>query len=213
MTFAAKPMAGDRVAVVSPSGGLPEVFPAPYELGIERLRSFGLEPVEYPTTRKLRSTPQERAGDLHAAWADPAIRAVIATIGGDDQLAVLKHLDPAVFRADPKPFFGYSDNTNLLNFLYSLGLPAFHGGSVMVQFGRGGAMHPDSERSLRAALLTSGDFELTTATGWTDRDRDWADVSSLETEPELFSPTDWGWHGPSAPVSGKIWGGCLEIID
>jgi muramoyltetrapeptide carboxypeptidase LdcA involved in peptidoglycan recycling len=212
MLFAAKPIIGDRVAVVSPSGGLAEVFPAPYELGLERLRGFGLEPVEYPTTRKLKSTPVERARDLHAAWSDPTIRAVIATIGGEDQLTVLKHLDPAVFRADPKPFFGYSDNTNLLNFLYSLGLPAFHGGSVMVQFGRGGAMHPDTERSLRAALFTSGEFDLTPATGWTDHDRDWADPANLKTEPELFPPTDWGWHG-SASVSGRLWGGCLEVID
>src|SRR6478609_80820 len=144
---------GDKVAIVSPSGGLPEIFPGPYELGLRRMREdFGLDPVEYPTTRKLRTSPAERAADLHAAWSDPSIRAVFASIGGSDQLTVLKHLDPAVFAADPKPFFGYSDNTNLLNFLYSLGLPGYYGGSVMVQFGRGGAMHPDSERSLRAAL-------------------------------------------------------------
>ncbi|MFG1814715.1 S66 peptidase family protein [Kribbella sp. NPDC049174] len=203
---------GDKVAIVSPSGGLPEIFPAPYELGLRRLRDFGLEPVEYPTTRKLGTTPAERAADLHAAWSDPSIRAVIASIGGDDQLTVLKHLDPEVFRADPKPFFGYSDNTNLLNFLYSLGLPAYHGGSVMVQFGRGGAMHPDSERSLRAALFTPGEFELTPAEGWTDHDRDWADASLLETEPPLFPGTGWTWSG-SQPVSGRLWGGCVEILD
>jgi muramoyltetrapeptide carboxypeptidase LdcA involved in peptidoglycan recycling len=203
---------GDKVAIVSPSGGLPEIFPAPYELGLERLRAFGLEPVEYPTTRKLGTTPEDRAADLHAAWSDPSIRAVIATIGGDDQLTVLKHLDPSVFQADPKPFFGYSDNTNLLNFLYFLGLPAYHGGSVMVQFGRGGAMHPDSERSLRAALFTPGDFDLTPATGWTDHDRDWAEPAFLETEPELFPGSGWTWYGDQ-PVSGRLWGGCLEIID
>ncbi|MFI7064610.1 S66 peptidase family protein [Kribbella sp. NPDC050124] len=203
---------GDRVAIVSPSGGLPELFPAPYELGLQRLRSWELEPVEYPTTRKLGTTPQQRAADLHAAWSDPSIRAVIASIGGDDQLTVLKHLDPEVFRANPKPFYGYSDNTNLLNFLYFHGLPAYHGGSVMVQFGRGGAMHPDSERSLRAALFTPGDFDLTPATGWTDHDRDWADPSVLETEPELFDGTGWTWSG-SEPVSGRLWGGCLEILD
>lgn len=213
MLFAAKVVAGDRVAVVSPSGGLPEVFPGPYELGLERLREFGLEPVEYPSTRNLKATPEERAADLQAAWADPSVRAVIASIGGDDQISVLKHLDPAVFRADPKPFFGYSDNTNLLNFLYSLGIPAYHGGTVMVQFGRGGALHPDTERSLRAALFTSGDFELSPATGWTDQDRDWANHEYLKTEPELFPPTGWSWQGPSTPVSGKLWGGCLEILD
>ena len=204
---------GDKVAIVSPSRGLPEIFPGPFELGLRRLSDdFGLIPVEYPTTRVLGASPQARAADLHAAWSDPSIRAVIASIGGDDQLTVLKHLDPEVFRADPKPFFGYSDNTNLLNFLYSLGLPAFHGGSVMVQFGRGGAMHSDSERSLRAALFTPGDFELTPAAAWTDHDHDWAVPANLETEPPLFPGTGWTWQG-SEPVSGKLWGGCLEILD
>jgi len=146
------PKPGDKVAVVSPSRGLPELFPAPYELGLRRLREdFGLVPVEYPTTRRLRSSPRERAADLHAAFADPDITAVIATIGGDDQITVLKYLDPDLLRANPKPFFGYSDNTNLLNYLHHLGLTSYHGGAVMVQFGRGGAMHPDSEASLRAA--------------------------------------------------------------
>ncbi len=213
MIFAAKPKPGDKVAVVSPSGGLPELFPAPYELGLQRLRALGLDPVEYPTTCRLETTPAERAADLHAAWADPSIRAVFASIGGDDQITVLKHLDPAVFRADPKPFFGYSDNTNLLNFLYSLGIPAFHGGSVMVQLGRGGAMHADTEKSLRAALFSSGPFELTPADGWTDRDSDWTDPRSFESTPKLFPATDWEWSGPSTPVSGRLWGGCLEILD
>ncbi len=212
MLFAAKPKPGDKVAIVSPSGGLQEIFPAPYELGLERLRGFGLEPVEYPTTRKLRSTPQDRAADLHAAWSDPSIRAVIASIGGDDQLTVLKHLDPAIFRADPKPFFGYSDNTNLLNFLYAQGIPAFHGGSVMVEFGRSGKMHPDSERSLRAALFSSGDFDLAPGAGWTDHNLDWGSPEFGTPEPELFPATDWTWYGES-PVSGKLWGGCLEILD
>jgi muramoyltetrapeptide carboxypeptidase LdcA involved in peptidoglycan recycling len=173
---------------------------------------FGLEPVEYPTTRKLGTTPADRAADLHAAWSDPSIRAVIASIGGEDQLTVLKHLDPAVFRANPKPFFGYSDNTNLLNFLHTHGLPAFHGGSVMVQFGRGGAMHPDTERSLRAALFTGGEFELTPAKEWTDHDHDWNIPANLETEPPLFPGTGWTWKG-SQPVRGKLWGGCVEILD
>jgi muramoyltetrapeptide carboxypeptidase LdcA involved in peptidoglycan recycling len=31
-----------------------------------------------------------------------------------------------------KPFFGYSDNTNLLLYLWNLGVIGFHGGSTMV---------------------------------------------------------------------------------
>lgn len=53
-----KPVPGDRIAVISPSSGLPGLLPLPYELGLTRLREdFGLEPVEYPATRKMGSTP------------------------------------------------------------------------------------------------------------------------------------------------------------
>jgi muramoyltetrapeptide carboxypeptidase LdcA involved in peptidoglycan recycling len=39
-------------------------------------------------------------------------------------LTVLRHLDVDLFRAHPKPFFGYSDNTNLLNFMFHAGAEA-----------------------------------------------------------------------------------------
>jgi hypothetical protein len=55
-TYPEKLKAGDRVAVLSPSLGLPAVYPAPFELGLQRLREeFQLEPVEFPTTRCRRS--------------------------------------------------------------------------------------------------------------------------------------------------------------
>jgi muramoyltetrapeptide carboxypeptidase LdcA involved in peptidoglycan recycling len=209
-----KPEAGDRVAVVSPSGGLPEIFPAPYELGLRRLREdFGLVPVEYPTTRRLKTSSRERAADLHAAFADPEIKAVIATIGGDDQITVLKHLDADLIANNPKPFFGYSDNTNLLVFLHGLGIVGYHGGSVMVQFGRGGAMHPDTEASLRAARFTYGEFELMPAKAWTDQSRNWAEQGALDGEPPLRPATGWQWHDADRVVERELWGGCLEVLD
>jgi hypothetical protein len=54
---------------------------------------------------------------------------------GDDELKVLGHFHPSLLAAHPKPFFGYSDNTNLHLFLWNLGLVSYLGGSVMVQFG------------------------------------------------------------------------------
>jgi len=59
---------------VSPSSGLPGLFPVPYELGLQRLgEEFGLVPVEYPTTRQMNADPKDRAADLNAAFADPSI--------------------------------------------------------------------------------------------------------------------------------------------
>ena len=154
-------MPGDRVAIVSPSSGLPGILPLPFELGLCRLtEAFGLMPVEYPTTRRMGASPTDRAADLHAAFADPSVKAVISSIGGDDQITVLPCLDRDLIAANPKPFFGFSDCTNLLMFLAEAGIVAYHGGAVMTAFGRPGAMHGSTEASLRAALFTSGPFVL-----------------------------------------------------
>ncbi|MEU7580634.1 S66 peptidase family protein [Streptomyces sp. NPDC041068] len=208
-----KPSPGDRVAVLSPSSGLPELFPLPYELGLKRLREdFGLEPVEYPTTRKMGATPQERAADIHAAFADPTIKAVIASIGGDDQITVLPHLDRELIRANPKPFFGYSDNTTLLAYLWRSGIVGYHGATVMCELGRPGAMAPATEDSLRAALFTSGPYELRPAERFRDIDLPWDDPATFAQEPPTEPAGGWLWHGPERVVEGRSWGGELEIL-
>ncbi|MCX4761163.1 LD-carboxypeptidase [Streptomyces sp. NBC_01275] len=208
-----KPSPGDRIAVVSPSSGLPALFPRPYELGLRRLREeYGLEPVEYPTTRRMGATPQERADDLHAAFADPDVKAVIATIGGDDQITVLPLLDRELLRANPKPFFGTSDNSNLLAFLYNTGIVGYHGASVMCELGRPVAMAQSTADSLRAALFTSGAYELRPAGHWNDVDRDWADPATFEAAPDTRPATGWSWLNADRVVEGRSWGGNLEIL-
>ncbi|MFG2053574.1 S66 peptidase family protein [Micromonospora sp. NPDC048930] len=212
-SYPAKPKPGDRVAVVSPSAGLPGLFPHVHELGLRRLREeFGLEPVEYPTTRRMGADPRDRARDMTAAFADPTITAVLATVGGDDLITVTPYLDDAVLRANPKPYYGYSDNTNILNHLYRLGMVAYHGGSVLVHLGRSGKPNPVTFDSLRAALFTSGWYELTPAAEWGDEPRDWRDPATLVEEPVMFPGEGWRWQGPARVVQGRTWGGCLEII-
>ncbi|MFD6875529.1 MULTISPECIES: S66 peptidase family protein [unclassified Streptomyces] len=209
----AKPRPGDLVAVLSPSSGLPALFPLPYELGLRRLREdFGLRTVEYPTTRRMGATPAERAADLHAAFTDPEVKAVIAGIGGDDRITVLPHLDRELLRTHPKPFFGYSDNTNLLLFLRDLGMVTYHGGSVMVEWGRPGKLHPATADSLRAALFTSGPYELTAASASGDVDSPWDDPRTFDSEPETEPVDGWTWHGGDRVVEGPGWGGNLEIL-
>ena len=213
ISYPSKPVPGDRIAVVSPSSGLPGILPLPHELGLERLREeYGLEPVEYPTTRRMGSTPQARADDIHAAFADPTVKAVMASIGGDDQITVLPFLDRELIRANPKPFFGMSDNTNLLAFLRTTGIVGFHGATVMCELGRPGAMHPQTADSLRAALFTPGAYELRPAERWNDVNRDWADPATFDAEPETRPSTGWTWENADRVVEGRSWGGCLEIL-
>ncbi|MEV7339821.1 S66 peptidase family protein [Streptomyces sp. NPDC093544] len=204
---------GDRVAVLSPSSGLPGLLPLPYELGLERLRKeYGLEPVEYPATRKMGSTPQERADGLHAAFADPTVKAVISSIGGDDQITVLPLLDRELIRANPKPFFGYSDNTCFLAYLWNAGIVGYHGGSVMCELGRPGAMDPLTAESLRAALFTSGPYDLRPADRFGEVNSPWDDPATFDSEPPTEPGDGWTWHRPDRVVEGRSWGGNVEIL-
>ena len=173
----------------------------------------GLIPVEYPTTRRLWAEAKAPASDITAAFADPTIRAVLATNGGDDQVTVIPHIDTAVLAANPKPFLGYSDNSNLHNLLWSLGVPSFYGGSTQVHLGAGPHIDDIHLRSLRAALLDGGTLDLTDPGESEDFGRSWEDPRALTEfgSRELTEP--WTWSGPSTAVSGRSWGGCIEVLD
>ena len=209
----AKARAGERVAVLSPSFAAPGVAPAVHEQALRRLEELtGLVPVEYPTTRQVGADARARADDLNAAFGDPDIRAVLATIGGEDQITVIPHLDADLVRADPKPFLGYSDNTNLLSWLWTQGVAGFYGGSTQVQLGAGPGVDPCHLASLRAALLTGGRLEVLEPGESEDFGVDWADPRSLTEFGEREPTEPWAWAGPARSVTGRTWGGCVEVL-
>ena len=208
-----KAEAGDKVAVLSPAFAAPAVAPAVHEQALERLRAVtGLVPVEFPTTRMPDASARQRAADVNAAFADPEIRAVLATIGGDDQITVVPHLDAAAIANDPKPFLGYSDNTNLLNWLWTHGVAGFYGGSTQVHLGPGPHVDPIHAQSLRAALLTGERLELTDPGESEDMGRDWNDPRALSEFGDREPTEPWTWAGPARTVTGRTWGGCIEAI-
>lgn len=126
----------DKVAVVSTSAGIKNRFPNAFEKGIERLKErFGVEPVIYDTAEKdteyLNDNPKEKAEDFMKAFEDSEIKAVIPVSGGDEELRVLKHLDPVRLKQNPTRFYGISDNTNIHMYLWSLGIQSFYAGQIL----------------------------------------------------------------------------------
>ncbi|WP_432993312.1 LD-carboxypeptidase [Dactylosporangium sp. CA-233914] len=205
---------GDRIAVVAPSFVAPGAFPAVHEQALRRLSEVtGLVPVEYPSTRRLGASARARAEDLNTAFADPAVRAILAVVGGEDQITVVPHLDPALARLDPKPFLGTSDNTNLHQWLWTNGIASFYGGSTQVHLGPGPAVDDIHARSLRAALLTGERLEITDPGESEDVGVDWADPRALTQYGEREPTQPWSWHGPARSVTGRTWGGCLEVLE
>ncbi len=159
------------------------------------------------------ATPEDRAADLNGAFADPTIRAILATIGGDDQITVIPHLDTGLATADPKIFLGYSDNTNLLNWLWSLGIGGYYGGSTQVHLGPGSKVDDVHLASLRAALFTGGDLEIVEPGESEDFGPDWLSPRALTDFGQRESTEPWTWVGPEREVAGRTWGGCIEVVD
>ena len=204
---------GDRVAVVSPSWAGAGVFPEVHELGLRVLRDeLGLVPVEFLSTRKVGASPEERATDINSAFADPSMKALMAVIGGSDQITVLPHLDAHVLAANPKAFFGYSDNTNLLNYLWNLGIVGYHGGSTLVHLARPGGVHPAHLNSLRHALFDHDTVEIEPLATFTDLQGNWDDLSTLDVALATTPEPGWHWHNAQRVVTGRTWGGNLEIL-
>lgn len=209
---------GDRIAVISPSAGLPHVFPWVYEQGLERIKEvFQLEPVEFPSARQspeyLSKNPKARADDINAAFADPSIKGIIATIGGNDQIRILPYLNKDIISANPKIFMGYSDCTNLHLFLWNLGIISYYGGAVMTQFAMGGGMQEYTINSIKKALFNNSIGEVFAASEWSDADLDWADRQNLARKRPMYKSDGWHWHNNQhGIIQGQLWGGCLEVL-
>jgi len=204
---------GDKVAVLSPSFAAPAIFPRVFELGLQRIRDeFGLEPVEYPTTRQLNASTEDRARDIITAFSDSEIKAVIASIGGDDQVTYIYKISPEVFIKNPKPFLGYSDNSHLCNFLFQLGIPSYYGACVMTQFAMQGEMDRYTVENIHHALFDSGEYEITSSEEYNEIGLNWKDETLLTTKRTYEKNIGWVWDAPM-DSEGILWGGCLESID
>ncbi|GGL80996.1 putative carboxypeptidase [Streptomyces fumigatiscleroticus] len=124
---------GARVAVVAPSGPVPEER---LQGGLDVLRGWDLDPVVAPHVLDrheefpyLAGTDAHRAADLQAAWCDPAVDAVLCARGGYGAQRIADLLDWEAMRAaGPKVFVGFSDITALHEaFAVRLGLVTLHG--------------------------------------------------------------------------------------
>ncbi|WP_415382861.1 S66 family peptidase [Halosimplex sp. TS25] len=212
---------GDKVAVIAPSSGAATVFPDVLDLALERLRDrFDLDPVVYDTAEadpeRLRENPVLRAEDVHEAFRDPDISAVFATIGGDDQIRMLRHLDGEILRNNPTRFFGMSDNTCLASYLWTHGIVSFYGGQLLNNVAIAGEFPEYSERYLRRALFEESLGELDSADEWTDDVIEWARDDFREATPEYEPADGWQWDVPDErageQISGRLWGGCLTVL-
>ncbi|MFI6012393.1 LD-carboxypeptidase [Streptomyces sp. NPDC051243] len=159
---------GARVAVVAPSGPVPEER---LQAGLDVLRGWDLDPVvaphvlnRHPEFDYLAGTDADRAADLQGAWCDASVDAVLCARGGYGTQRIVDLLDwDAMRAAGPKVFVGFSDITVLHEaFATRLGLATLHGPMAAgIDF----IKNTRAQEHLRATLFEPESVRTITSTG------------------------------------------------
>ena len=210
---------GDKIATVSLSWGGPGAIPHRYQTGKKRLEEiFGLKVVELPHTLSdptwLKNNPQARAGDLMEAFCDPSIKGIFSTIGGDDSILTLPHIDFKIIQKNPKIFLGFSDTTVTHLTCYKAGLSSFYGTSVMCGFAENVEMFPYTQQSIQNTLFQSkpiGEIKPNQS-GWTNHRLEWGIPENQNTKRKMHPHMPWNFIQGSEKKSGHLLGGCLETL-
>ncbi len=215
---------GDKIAVVSLSRG---ILGMPFckhelEIGLQRLKDFGLIPVVMPNALKdinyLENHPEAKAADLKMAFMDDSIKGIICAIGGDDTYRTIPYLmEDAKFinavKTYPKIFMGFSDTTNNHLMFYKLGLQTFYGQAFLTDLAElDTEMVPYTKKYFEKLFMDSHTYEITSSPVW-------------YFERENFGPEEIGKprnsqiekHGfevlnGKGKVIGELYGGCIESL-
>ncbi len=141
---------GDAIGVVAPSYAPREGWLHRGGKALERAGYGLILDSEIGTMRRFERIEDERRAEIFMGmWLDPRVKAVIGGTGGYGAARMIPHLEPEVFRRNPKAFVGYSDITALHLWLMRRSqLRVFHGPTV-------DDLIPSARDPTMASLLTA----------------------------------------------------------
>ena len=113
----------DTIAIVACSNGQPLLNKPQIELLIKTLKDLGLNPILseyiYSINLPFNGSSKDKGKAFMDLYKNPKIKAIFDISGGDLANEVLDYLDYEFIAKNPKPIFGYSDLTTVLNSVYS----------------------------------------------------------------------------------------------
>ena len=146
---------GDQIALVSPASPFSR---EEFDRGLDEIRRLGYVPVYHDDVfarsgAYLSGTAEARAAAFMRHWLDRDVAALLAVRGGYGSVHILPFIgDLAARRA--KLFIAYSDNTSVMSWLTSHGIPALHGPMVEGRLACGTTAYDESSF---CALLQDGE--------------------------------------------------------
>ena len=199
---------GDKVMVIAPARGIKIIGQDARAIAKERLESLGLEVVFAPNTTDDNwdymgsASIEKRVEDIHTAFADKSVKAIMTIIGGANSNQLLKYLDYELIKNNPKIFCGFSDITALENaILAKTGMVVYYGphfSSLGMKYGCDYTFEHFAKM-----LVTDGKDKITPSEIWSD------DLWFLNQEKREFEANEGYWNIRNGEASGTIIGGNL----
>lgn len=210
-----------KIGIVSLSSGiLGEDFVAhEVELGIERLKKYGIEVEFLPNSKKgidfIKNNPKERAKDLINAFKDDSIDMILCAIGGDDTYRLLPYLfenNELKKAVKQKIFLGFSDTTMNHFMLNKVGIKTFYGQAFLPDVCElSNEMLPYSEHFFEELINTGKIKEIYPSDVWYTEREDFSE-KAIGISMEEHHNSGFELIRGEAKFEGQILGGCLETI-
>ena len=208
---------GGTFGIVSPSWFGGDAFIPRACRGIATIERLGyrvkVAPHAFNSHGHISDTARNRADDLHAMFADPEVKAILATIGGDHGCHLLPLIDWDLIRRNPKVFMGFSDITVLNLAIWSqTGLVTFNAPTLLTDWAEFPEMPDFSRVQVFGAIAgTESMGNLAPSPWWTEEVLDWATGADLARPRRRNPSTGWTWLREGR-AEGPLLGGCLESL-
>lgn len=123
---------GDEIRVISPARSMKIITEELREIAKRRFEEIGLKVTFAKHMEECddfsSASIESRVEDIHEAFLDKNVKAVITTIGGYNSNQLLRYIDYEIIKSNPKIFCGFSDITALCCAIYKkTGLITYYG--------------------------------------------------------------------------------------
>ena len=169
--FPTKLKAGDEIRIIAPARSMSIIGAESQEVANKRLADLGFK-VTFgkhvdENDEFMSSSIKSRIQDLHEAFLDKNVKAILTVIGGFNSNQLLRYIDWNIIKNNPKIFCGYSDITALGNaILEKTGLVSYYGPHYS-SFGQ--ELHFEYTLDyFKKCLLAEEPFELKASKEWSD---------------------------------------------
>lgn len=170
-TYPNKLKQGDEIRVIAPARSLAIISNESRDLANQRLKDLGLNVSFGKHVEEIddfsSSSINSRVDDLHKAFLDTNVKAIITVIGGFNSNQLLRYIDWDIIRENPKILCGFSDITALNNAILAKAGLVSYSGLHYSSFGQ--QLHFDySLKYFRKCLFEESPIEIETSKEWSD---------------------------------------------